>query len=209
MILHSSRNNAIMLLVVLCASSISMTHAFSATTVGGAATTGTSDPPPTYTRTDVIAAGNYPTATEAKTKASAGVSRLASTATGEGSVVPGALSTEAIAIFSSMQAAFVSLRVQLAETEAALAQQMPQLIENQAFDTDLVHTKLANILAGLDIVRVEQAENKAELHTQMLELSANQDLDAGSLYAELVDMRETFEMKTAITRASSASSASS
>ncbi len=111
---HSSRNIAIILLVAL--SAVSTTTTGLASTTRGAIATASSDTK-TTPGVDTIASGNYSTAVDASTTASS----LASTATGDSTVASSALSTNAMAILSSMQAAFISLRVQLTESNAALA----------------------------------------------------------------------------------------
>lgn len=111
------------------------------------------------------------------------------TATGDSPVASGTLSTDAIAILSSMQAAFATMRAQLTESKATLTDQIRQLATNQAFDANLMYDEISEIFVSLANTRTEQAKSNADLHTQMNELSVNQERDANNLYAELAETR--------------------
>ena len=92
----------------------------------------------------------------------------------------GALSNDALAIVSSMQEAFASLRAQLIQTTAALSEQIYQLAENRAaYATDIM-----DMIADYNDMRIAQ---DWDVH-QPMQPPINQLLDTGSLQNGFADL---------------------
>lgn len=114
---------------------------------------------------DIIAPGNY----------------LADTRDRTGST--GVLSNDAIAIVSSMQAAFACLRAQLIQTTAALSEQIYQLAENRAaYAIDIM-----DMIGDYNDMRIA---NDWDVHhpTNMMQPHMYQLLDTGSLQNGFADL---------------------
>ena len=93
-----------------------------------------------------------------------------------------------------MQAAFVSLCVQLTVSKAALVEKIRQIDENQAAGARNMYAALSTVVREVVRVRSNQAEDKADIDKQLTELSANHAIDSGNLYVELVEMRERWDV---------------
>ena len=104
------------------------------------------------------------------------------------------LSSDAIVILASMNDAFFSLRVQLAESKAALVEHIRLSAEDHAFRAINVYTELSKIACELAGMRAEETVNKADLDAQLMDLSMDQAMDSGNVYVELVDMRDRWDL---------------